>query len=505
MFYMAKTFKNKGNGGMMKKTIVTIAAALCAASAFATIRAVSHDDYGNENAWQRKRHAEKMEVVTNGGAKVVFIGDSITHFWESKGKAQLEKYFSEGDMKMLDLGVSADRTEHVLWRLNEGGELDGYEAKCILLMIGTNNTGHFPIEKEPPGDTILGIREILRTIRAKQPKATVVLTAIFPRGATADHPQRIRNEIVNKEVQKFCDGKTIFWCDFNDQFLTADGKLSPDVFPDRLHPNALGYEIWYSAVKPYIDFALSDGKLPAPANRYASCINDRVYRMDQQLSVFPASRIRSEGYGAQDWWLDRLLAKRNQISECGGEIDLVFFGDSITHNWESNGKASLDELSKTYSVLDIGYSGDKTENLLWRGEYGGELDGYKAKCIMLMIGTNNTWHRNDKPEAIADGIRKILDLIARKQPEATTLLLPIFPFGANDADAKRINNEKANAIIKGYADGEKVVWVDFNSKFLYEKGDNIALMPDHCHPNARGYAEVWMPSVLPYFKKACGK
>ena len=445
----------------MKKTIVTIAAALCAASAFATIRAVSHDDYGKENAWQRKRHAEKMEVVTNGGAKVVFIGDSITHFWESSGKAQLGKYFSEGDMKMLDLGVSADRTEHVLWRLNEGGELDGYEAKCILLMIGTNNTGHFPIEKEPPGD--------------------------------------------NREMQKFCDGKTIFWCDFNDQFLTADGRLSPDVFPDRLHPNALGYEIWYSAVKPYIDFALSDGKLPAPANRYASCINDRVYRMDQQLSVFPASRIRCEGYGAQDWWLDRLLAKRNQISECGGEIDLVFFGDSITHNWESNGKQSLDELSKTYSVLDIGYSGDKTENLLWRGEYGGELDGYKAKCIMLMIGTNNTWHRNDKPEAIADGIRKILDLIARKQPEATTLLLPIFPFGANDADAKRINNEKANAIIKGYADGEKVVWVDFNSKFLDEKGDNIALMPDHCHPNAQGYAEVWLPSVLPYFKKACGK
>ena len=82
--------------------------ALGAASAFATIRAVSHDDYGNENAWQRKRHAEKMEVVTNGGAKVVFIGDSITHFWESSGKAQLGKYFSEGDMKMLDLGVSAE-------------------------------------------------------------------------------------------------------------------------------------------------------------------------------------------------------------------------------------------------------------------------------------------------------------------------------------------------------------------------------------------------------------
>ena len=124
---------------------------------------------------------------------------------------------------------------------------------------------------------------------------------------------------------------------------------------------------------------------------------------------------------------------------------------------------------------------------------------------MLMIGTNNTWHRNDKPEAIADGIRKILDLIARKQPEATTLLLPIFPFGANDADAKRINNEKANAIIKGYADGEKVVWVDFREKFLDAKGDTQWIMPDRCHPSAKGYAEVWLPSVLPHFRNICGK
>lgn len=492
----------------MKKTLLAISSALCAASAFATIRAMTHDMYGGKaDAWQVKRHAEKMEAVKAGGAKVVFIGDSITHFWESKdrGKAQLERYFSEGDMKMLDLGISADRTEHVLWRLNEGGELDGYEAKFVHLMIGTNNAGHYPIEQEPPADTILGIREILNTIRAKQPKATIVLSAIFPRGATADDPIRRRNEIVNREIMNFADGKTIFWCDFSDQFLTADGRLSPDIFPDRLHPNGLGYEIWYSAVKPYIDYALSDGALPVPANRYSSRVYGCAYRMDEGVSVFPESRIGDIGRAGDRWWLDRLSAKRKQISESNGEIDLVFFGDSITHNWEGPGRDSLAELMKTYSVLDIGFSGDRTEHLLWRGEYGGVLDGYKAKCVMLMVGTNNTWHRKDKPEAIAEGIRAILDLIAKKQPQATTLLLPIFPFGPDAQDAKRVNNEKVNAIIKNFADGKKVVWVDFNAKFLDEKGDNVALMPDRCHPNAKGYAEVWLPSVLPYFKEVCGK
>ena len=489
----------------MIKQLALVAAAVAAIETFGGIRALSHDNYGGKpDTWQIKRHNEKMNVVTNGGAKVVFIGDSITHFWESNGKTQQQKYFSEGDYMMLDLGISADRTEHVLWRLNEGKELDGYEAKCVLLMIGTNNSGHFPFAKEPPSDTILGIREILRTIRAKQPKATIVLTAIFPRGRDASDPCRVRNEIVNKEIRKFADGKTVFWCDFNEQFLTPEGLLSPEVFPDRLHPNGAGYEIWYAAVKPYVDYALSDGKLPAPANRYAPFLRKESVRIDQPVTAYPATRIRSEGYGAPDWWLDRLMRNRNQIADSNGEIDVVMLGDSITHNWEKPGAASLAELRKTYTVLDAGYSGDRTEHLLWRVR-NGELDGYKAKCITLMIGTNNTWHRKDKPEQIVAGIKEILAVIAKKQPQTKVLLMPIFPFGASAQDAKRVNNEAANAQIKAFADGQKVIWLDFNAQFLDEKGDNVKWMPDRCHPNAEGYKQIWMPALLPHLKAICGK
>ena len=475
--------------------------ALGAASAFATIRAVSHDDYGKENAWQRKRHAEKMEVVTNGGAKVVFIGDSITHFWESHGKAQLGKYFSEGDMKMLDLGVSADRTEHVLWRLNEGGELDGYEAKCVLLMIGTNNSGHFKkFADETPMDTILGIRDILKKIRAKQPKAKVVLTAIFPRGANENDPYRLRNDAVNREIRRYCDGKDVFWCDFSDRFLDKNGDTKW-VMPDRLHPGAQGYEIWYEEVKPYIEYALSDGKRPLPKNRFSK-VKTAFEKATESLpaTVAPATRLGAK-HRRGDWWADRMLQKRNQIVNSKGEIDLVFFGDSITHGWEGGGKAKLDELSKTYSILNIGYSGDQTQHLVWRG-LNGELDGYKAKCIMLMIGTNNA--RSSKPEDVAKGIRRILDVIAEKQPQAKTLLLPIFMRGEGPGNKLRCNNEAVNAIIKGYADGDKVIWVDFNAKWLDKSGDTKWIMPDRLHPNAAGY-KIWTDAVLPYFKTICGK
>lgn len=484
----------------MKMCLLATVACAAFGGTNAAIRAITPTAWnGDPNCWQMKRHAEKMEIVTNGGARVVFIGDSITHFWETNGRNQLAKYFSEGAYKMLDLGTSADRTEHVLWRL-ENGELDGYEAKCILLMIGTNNSGHFSFADEPPSDTILAIRAILQKIRAKQPNAVIVLTAIFPRGRDATDGYRVRNEIVNKEIQKLCDGRTIFWCDFNDQFLTTDGLLSPELFPDRLHPSGRGYEIWFSAVKPYIDYALSDGKLPCPANRYAAYVPRTGYRMDEPAATYPVSRIREEGYGLADWWLDRLLSKRIQIIESKKAIDLVFFGDSITRNWEAVGKAQLAELRKTYSVLDIGYSGDRTQHLLWRGE-NGELDGYEAKCVMLMVGTNN---ERDRAEDVAAGVKKLLALIVRKQPKAKVLLLPIFPRGESPTDRLRVKNERTNAIIKDFADGEKVIWVDFNDKFLDEKGNTRWVMPDCLHPNEKGY-DIWLEAVRPHFERICGK
>ena len=485
------------------KTIYTLvgAATIAAGTAFGAIRAVTPTAWnGKPDCWQQKRHAEKMAEVAKGGAKVVFIGDSITHFWESKGKEQKKKYFSEGDWKMLDLGTSGDRTEHVLWRL-DNGELDGYEAKCVLLMIGTNNSGHFRnFADETPMDTILGIRDILKKIRAKQPKAKVVLTAIFPRGANENDPYRLRNDAVNREIRRYCDGKDVFWCDFSDRFLDKNGDTKW-VMPDRLHPGAQGYEIWYEEVKPYIEYALSDGKKPLPKNRFSK-VKTSFEKATESLpaTVAPATRLGAK-HRRGDWWADRMLQKRNQIVASKGEIDLVFFGDSITHNWEGAGKAKLAELSKTYSILDIGYGGDQTQHLVWRG-LNGELDGYKAKCIMLMIGTNNA--RSYKPEDVAKGIRRILDVIAEKQPQAKVLLLPIFMRGEGPGNKLRCNNEAVNAIIKGYADGDKVIWVDFNAKWLDKNGDTKWIMPDRLHPNAAGYT-IWTDAVLPHFKAICGK
>ena len=479
--------------------LAAAAFALLAGGAFADIRSVTPTPWNGDPAcWQMQRHAEKMNIVTNGGAKIVFIGDSITHFWETKGKEQWKRYFSGGRRAALNLGTSGDRTEHVLWRITEGGELDGYEAKCILLMIGTNNTGHFPFAEEPPVDTILGVKRILDVIAEKQPGARTILTAIFPRGADAADPLRRRNDAVNKELAKFADGEKVVWCDFSDRFLDCEGRLSRELFPDLLHPDAAGYEIWAGAVAPLIDKILA-----APADEAIPSVwpsSPRGYSMAANLSAEPVS-----GFPGFMWWgKGRPLEKRNEIVANGNvEYDLVMVGDSITHRWEregGEGRELFAELRRKYSVLNLGYGGDQTRHLIWRLA-NGELEGYKAKLFQVMIGTNN---RDRDPADTAAGVKRVLEIIEERHPESKILLLPIFPRGATADDVKRVQNEKVNAIIRNFADGDRIVWLDFNERFFNAEGRlTKEVMNDLLHPNANGY-RIWLDAIAPVIKDFCG-
>lgn len=482
----------------MKKTFLFAAIAAFAGIAAADIRAVVPAAWnnGNTNTWQMNRHRAKLaEIAKTGGADVVFIGDSITHFWENRGKATWNRYFASGKRRAINLGTSADRTEHVLWRITEGGELDGYKAKCILIMIGTNNSGHFGFSDEPPVDTILGIKKILSVVREKQPGARVILTSIFPRGTSPDDPYRYRNNTVNKEIATFADGKNVIWCDFTDKFLDAQGRLSREIFPDLLHPNALGYEIWASAVIPLIDACLAAAPGEAIPSVWPSA--PTVYGYD----AIPAMALRGSNY-----WPDRYLEKRNEIVGNGKvEYDAVFVGDSITHIWErkgGEGRALFAELKKKYRILNLGYGGDRTENVLWRMR-NGELEGYTAKMFMVMIGTNNGGR---DVAGIAEGVKRIVATIRKRHPESKVLLLPIFPRGADETNKYRAGNNKINAIIKNFADGKDVLWLDFNDKFL-EPGGKLTkrvMKNDLLHLNETGY-QIWWDAVRPTFEKIIGR
>ena len=449
--------------------------------------------------WWMGRHEAKMKEVRAGGAPIVFLGDSITHFWESNGRAVWDRYFASGKYRALNLGFSGDRTEHVLWRIAHG-ELDGYNAKAIVLMLGTNNSGHFPVEKETPEDTIVGMKAVLMAIRDKQPQAKIILCAIFPRGRDANDACRRRNAAVNKELIKFIDGRNIFWVDFTDRFLAPDGFLSAGVMPDRLHPGAYGYEVWASEVLPYLDWALDPAPKGLMPNRFPAFIDKANFAAEGPETVIPQSAFPNG-----NWWGTRCAEKRAEIAaHTNGWYDMVFVGDSITHRWErpgGGGEKVWAELLKTYSILNLGYGGDRTEHVLWRLE-NGELEGYKTKLFMLMIGTNN----GGRAEPVAEGVKRCVATLRRKHPEAKVLLLPISPRGATAKDHMRQRNDAVNRIIKGCADGKDVLWLDFNDRFLDKDGNMLPglMFKDNLHPDHAGYL-VWRDAVLPVFRQIVGK
>jgi len=454
-------------------------------AAGSSVRALSpaQDAVGWREKWVPERHAAKLAEIavwTNDSSSasstkyvpVVFVGDSITHFWETNGKKYWDKYFAAGEFRALNLGVSADRTENVLWRI-DNGELDGYEAGTVVVMIGTNNTGHFPREKETPAETVAGIRAVLDRIRAKQPNAPIVLCSVFPCDVEPDGQRRVRNAAVNASIRAFCDERHVFWCPMWDVWLDADGKLPASAMPDALHPATEGYDTWAKAVMPVI-------------RRARACAG-------RSLCEIPADRL------GERWWSDRLAVKLAE-ARATPDVDVVFMGDSITHGWED--KPSYAEFRKAYKILNIGYGGDRIEHALWHAE-NGELEIVRAKAVMLMIGTNNCGADPEKMEA---GMKKLLGVIRVKQPQAKIFLLPVFPRGATKDDALRVKNARANRLLEKLADGKNIVWCDFTEKLLNADGTpkREAYCADNLHLLEPGYA-IWRAEMEPRIRAVCDK
>jgi beta-glucosidase len=196
------------------------------------------------------------------------------------------------------------------------------------------------------------------------------------------------------------------------------------------------------------------------------------------------------------WWLPRheeKLAEKNAMER----VDLVFLGDSITQAWEKEGADVWQAFYQPRHALNLGFNGDKTENVLWRLAHG-EIDNIQPKLLVLLVGTNNAGHRMDKAEDTALGIKQILSVLAEKLPQTKILLLAIFPRSAKPIQKLRLLNEEVNQLIRTYADDERVFFHDINHVFLDEKGRLTSnIMSDFLHPNASQY-QIFAEAIEPY-------
>jgi lysophospholipase L1-like esterase len=198
-----------------------------------------------EGGWL-KRHEGFVAEAKKGGIEVLFIGDSITDAWRSgKQKAIWDERFAP--LKAANFGISGDRTQHLLWRL-QNGELEGISPKVAVLMIGTNNIG----QKDPEtmASAFAGIRAVVAEVHKRSPKTKVLLQAVFPRSEKPDHPLRAVIKEINFNLKNLDDGgKTVRFIDFGAKFLQPDNTISKEIMPDFLHLSEKGYRIWADEIK----------------------------------------------------------------------------------------------------------------------------------------------------------------------------------------------------------------------------------------------------------------
>lgn len=239
----------------------------------------------------------------------------------------------------------------------------------------------------------------------------------------------------------------------------------------------------------------------------ASCDKDPEYAeilqgmkklyQDQRSFYEVNSAVLPETRGDDPKWKKREDLLKKRVKQGKGTVRLAFIGDSITNSWEKNGKQVWEEFYGDRNAINLGIGGDRTENVIWRMGYGGGFQETHPEVAVLMIGTNNTGHYLQDPEEVAEGVQKILEMIAQQSPQTKVVLHGLFPRSRQPFDKMRLNNKAINQRIRRFADGEKVHWLDIGHAFLEADGTLApAIMPDALHLSPAGYRR-WAEALEP--------
>jgi lysophospholipase L1-like esterase len=197
----------------------------------------------NEPSW-RKRFEAITTTALKGEAEVVFLGDSITRGW--KDTLAWKKYFAR--YHSLNAGISSDRAENLLWRI-QNGNLGNLKPRVAILLIGANN-----LSISTPKEVSATINAIINTIHTHSPATNILLLGVLPIGKEQTDPRRKKIIAVNQQLELLGSLPRVYYRDFGEYFLEKDGTISKEVmYNDYIHLTELGYETWAKPLAKLIE------------------------------------------------------------------------------------------------------------------------------------------------------------------------------------------------------------------------------------------------------------
>jgi len=211
------------------------------------------------------------------------------------------------------------------------------------------------------------------------------------------------------------------------------------------------------------------------------------------LAATPISRMDLH------WWRTRFDEKQAELKRAPPQ--LVFYGDSITENWERHGPPDWMDFAPVWQrfygdrhAINLGFIGDTTANLLWRIEHG-ETDGISPKVAVILIGANNLGRVHWSTEETLDGIAAIVHELKKRLPQTKLLLLSILPSDRSPW-ATETTIAVNRALAATYRDLPGVTFLDVSHVFMSGSVLTRALYYDPketppgapLHPTAQGQA-----------------
>lgn len=182
--------------------------------------------------------------------EIVMIGNSITHYWSGEpshktwhaGVDSWNDLFA--DRNVINCGYGWDRLGNMMWRMMHE-ELDGFSAKHIFVMAGTND-----IYSRSEEDIAKGMVGLIEYIRVKQPTARIHVVHIYPRRNAIGRVDKVN--AAADELLKASGLSNYDIVDVKSVLTKADGSLDESLFRDGLHPNEEGYRRIAEVYRKYI-------------------------------------------------------------------------------------------------------------------------------------------------------------------------------------------------------------------------------------------------------------
>lgn len=427
----------------------------------------------NRDGDKFRRQVSEME---KGNVDLLWVGDSITDFWDNAGRDVWQKYYVDRGRNPLNFGISGDRTSQVIWRI-DNAPMDKIAPKMAVVMIGTNNLAH----GSTPADTVVGITAIVDRLGALYPDAKILLLEIFPRGPRPDSKYRDLIEDANARLRAiYGSGQVpnVQLYGIGDLFLDGEGNLSEEIMPDFLHPGAKGYEIWAEAIEPMVMEGLGDSP----------------------ETVQPKRNLAHD---------DRYTNQCRRLEE-KKDFQILMFGDSIVGTWlyppTPQHTYVWDKYYGSKGAMNLGVGGDIVSGTAWRFE-NYPLDGVNPKLIIIEVGVNDLTSFELPKEDVAFGIRTLVKKMHARWPKARVIAMGCLPFqfaGNPNHDAMTYQSfvDEYNRVFPLYfRDLPYVTTVDISDLYLFPDGTyNPQALYDAVHPTTLGCA-LWGERLNPLVEK----